>query len=142
MYSENTTRSKKRKPSPGHIHKPKCLSQINHTEMNRHVSGHAASIQRTKKWQVCGQEWSLVLLVLAGEQMLILGKVGGWQEEGCRGLSMDGVSKSMVYNVGSSQPPPQKRTKSQDPMASSDGGSRALLPNQPLPVPAKGDTAS
>lgn len=75
--------------------------------MNRHVGGHAASIQRTKKWQVCGQEWSLVLLVLAGEQMIILGKVGGWQEEGCRGLSMDGVSKSMVYNVGSSQPPPK-----------------------------------
>lgn len=46
-----------------------------------------------------------MLLVLAGEQMIILGKVGGWQEEGCRGLSMDGVSKSMVYNVGTSQSP-------------------------------------
>lgn len=81
-----------------------------------------------------------MLLVLAGEQMIIHGKVGGWQEEGCRGISMDGVSKSMVYYVGSSQPP--KRTKSQDPMASSDVGSSALLPNQPLPMPAKGDTAS
>lgn len=105
--------------------------------MNWHVGGHATSIQRTKKWQACGQEWSLVLLVLAGEQMIIHGKVGVGV---VAGIGMDSISKFMVCYVGSPQPP--KRTESKDPMTSSDVGSGALLPNQPLPVPAKGDTAS
>lgn len=77
-----------------------------------------------------------MLLVLAGEQMIIHGKVGVV----VAGISMDSVSKFMVCYVGS--PQPQKRTKNKDPMTSSDVGSSALLPNQPLPVPAKGDTAS
>lgn len=50
-----------------------------------------------------------MLLVLAGEQMIIHGKVGVV----VAGISMDGVSKFMGCYVGS--PQPQKRTKSKDP---------------------------
>lgn len=76
--------------------------------------------------------WSgteLVLFMVVEKQMIIHGRVGGWQEESCRGVRMERVYKSMMSCVGPSQP--NKRTRSKDPMASRDVGSSVLPLNQP-----------
>lgn len=73
------------------------------------------------------------------KQMIIHGRVGGWQEESCRGVRMERVYKSMMSCVGPSQP--NKRTRSKDPMAWWDLVCSHLT-NQPVPMLPKGATAS